>query len=176
MTQYYIYWHPGEEKPKKTPENAEFSTAGGPSLKSYVKSKDWECESYRYPVTEEEYRAHCYCQAHDITIPEGEKVTGFRHPNRSEWFLTTSGNVCQHNNELWCGSRVPILESIWITPTDNDARRRPMVQVRFNETIAWEDRILVAVVAGLFYVMKKEHNGVEAWSLCRMKREEEDNA
>ncbi len=158
-TQRYLYWHPA-------PDDVEFLDG----------------TFYRWTVTEAEWRTHHYCQAYDITVPEGWRVVGFREPKNSESFLNECGEaVILPMGEGACFDclkydRKPILERVeeWSTPTDEDAKRRPAVQVQNYDDDAdtWEEATLLAVVkSGAPYVVMSERGYVTAFGKCQMKKE-----
>ncbi len=170
--QRYIYWHPGEEKPTRAPSECEALDMYNKQWQlSLTNPKDWGPWPRRWPVTEAEYRTHCYCQAYGIiTIPEGWRVVDFRLPNFGESWMTFSGNVDDECNY----SPRPILERIeeWIVPTDEDAQRRPIVQVWDFSPNAYANLILVGVTtAGRFLTFTADKSSYASWNFCRMKKE-----
>ena len=64
-------------------------------------------------------------------------------------------------------------EEEWVTPTDEDARHRPMVQVRYCDGDWQEARLLaVTVDAFPFLVIKANEQTRDSYYFCRMKASE----
>jgi len=170
-TQRYLYWHPGEEKPKAVPLGLQHLTAQGTWDTFDSDLCGWVTNTRRWPVTEAEYRTYHYCRAYNIayniTIPKGWRVVDFKAAV-GHWFLDLGGNAFNGSS---CGVMVPILERIeeWIIPTDEDAKRRPMVQVRDDEDQEWIAATLYGVCNDQFITNPTKCGMV--WSQCRMKKE-----
>ena len=168
--QFYLYWHPGETKPEKTTENAEFLESGGWDKTGKIHTVDqWANDTYRWPVTEAEWRTHMYCQAYGINVPEGWRMVNFRKSTDGDSRLSPDGNV-----EAICSCfSYPLLERIeeWVTPTDEDAKRRPQVQVSSDESYD-KEMTLVAVTHGIHpFVCINGRGESMNWKHCRMKKE-----
>jgi hypothetical protein len=168
-TQRYLYWHPGEPTPEKTPKGAEaFDSEECEWHTESAASVSW-CWPTRWPVTEAEWLAHHYCQAYGITVPEGWRVVDFGSPRDAH--LLPDGCI---GGGYSANYQVPILERIeeWITPTDEDAKRRPQVQVR-NADGAWESAILLGVddCIAPFVARPYRVNKTLFYEKCRMKKE-----
>jgi hypothetical protein len=165
----YMYWRPGEEKPKTMPKGVEYLDYfrnWQPDSSACVES-GWITDARRWPVTEAEYRTHCYCEAYGIAIPEGWRVVDFRSPAIGEAWLTCGGDV---DDECTYSPR-PILERIeeWIIPTDEDAKQRPRVQVWDDNGKKWIEATLYGVCDDQFITNPMNYGMV--WSQCRIKKE-----
>ena len=68
-----------------------------------------ECYTYRYPVTEAEYKAHHWCIAHATKILEGFEVIGFgiHAKEQGAFLMATNGNAMECGRSL--GVEAPIL-------------------------------------------------------------------
>ncbi len=169
--QRYIYWHPGEPKPGKTPKNLQVRDADENEW-CYSSAPDdvefLDGTFYRWPVTEAEWRTHHYCQAYGIKVPEGWRVVDFRLGKDSEQHLWEDGTIAGVIHAT--ASKYPILERIeeWITPTDEDAKRRPKVQVKTNHG-EWIQKTLVAVMSDANFPYLSIDGS--CWADCRMKKE-----
>jgi hypothetical protein len=95
--QCYIVILPGVELPNEVPSSLEYysfrddewvSKHGNKVLTIY--------DTYRYPVTEAEYRAHHWCIAHGVSVPEDYKVVGFCHASDTDSWLAVDGEVVKH--------------------------------------------------------------------------------
>lgn len=172
----YLYWNPDTPKPETLPQGCEFL------VQTHIGSH-WSCETYgpatwtdrtrRWPVEDHVYFAHHYCLAFGISIPQGYEVTGFRIATcHDPYHLTIYGRVEPQDS----GFSVPILrriepKKVYKTPTDEDAKLRPTVEVRVvhNDEEYWQQKTLLAVTAGNFpFVTQCEDGGIETWSKCRM--------
>jgi hypothetical protein len=120
--QCYIVILPGVELPNEVPSSLEYysfrddewvSKHGNKVLTIY--------DTYRYPVTEAEYRSHHWCIAHGVSVPDGYEVVGFGKPKWGEYYFTSyaSRNVTQKFNEITLGYRGPILRKKACEHKDN---------------------------------------------------------
>jgi len=174
--QFYMYWHPGDQRPEKMPEESEYyacsewhTDVGNPNI-------GWLDLTRRWSVPEHVYRAHMFCETFGITVPEGYEVTGFRLPVFGETYLSSSGSAmpCTVDGLM---QRRPILRGIKLgtgyrTPTDEDALRRPTVEVRDDDREEWRERTLLAVVpseSGSPFIATSEFGCATIWHQCRMK-------
>jgi hypothetical protein len=90
------------------------------------------------------------------------------------WYHRYSyGSACELSAE-------PIEE--WITPTDEDAKSRPTVQVRDSADLAWVERELIAVTTATtgvrpntyvdhYITFAGDKSRTQFWAQCRMKKE-----
>ena len=113
------------------------------------------------------------------TTPDGKQweVVEIRRPAKGESYISPSGHVrmCEALTNTY-----PIVHPIvpeWITPTDEHAKQRPMVEVRDAEENIWLPRRLVYVKdAGDKYrfvtVTKDASQTSCGWKLCRMRNPE----
>jgi hypothetical protein len=64
-------------------------------------------------------------------------------------------------------------EEEWVTPTDEDAKHRPMVQVRYGDG-DWQEARLLAVTVhdSPFLVIKANDQTRDSYYFCRMKASE----
>jgi hypothetical protein len=165
--QRYLYWHPGEPHPEKMPEKCEMLDEDIWKLSAKAPTS-WEFPR-RWPVTEAEWRTHHYCKAYGITVPDGWRVVGFGPVDPTRWYLSPYGAKTGHAQSFAC----PILERVeeWITPTDEDAKRRPVVQVSnivlHTEDHNWVTKTLIAVTSGDEYLC----DDGKRWRYCQMKKE-----
>ena len=179
---YYLYWHPGDQRPEKMPEESEYyeygewhTDVGNPNI-------GWLDLTRRWPVPEHAYRAHMFCETFGIKVPEGYEVTGFRASIRGETYLTVYGNVVCCAVDRY-GQPHPILrkiksDTVYRTPTDEDARSRPQVEVRDADSEKWRPATLLAVretqlssqdIDGDYTFVTARDASVEFWHQCRMK-------
>lgn len=146
--QKYMYWHPGQPKPEKMPEGCEVNTTPNTWNSENAIPAVWCCAARRWPVSEHVWRAHHYCEAYGITVPEGYEVIGFRVPDPHELYLERNGKAIASFGD-GCAA-YPILRKIeqptrYRTPTDEDAKLRPQVEVRNCHDDKWHRITLVAV-------------------------------
>jgi hypothetical protein len=111
-----------------------------------------------------------------IKLTPGWRLLDFRNPVGGETYLTSTGyQVTKAKFDTSFTTAAPILERIeeWVTPTDEDSKHRPMVQVRDSQRNGWSlvELELVAVVGSLFHC--KDNGGLVARNYCRMKKEVE---
>ena len=113
--QCYIVWVPGMETLDKLPDGCQVrSERRGMWVADTCNPRQWVIGTYRYPVTETEYKTHHWCIAHDVNVPDGYEVVGFGKPKLSEYYFTSyvSSNVTQKFNEITLGYKGPILRKI----------------------------------------------------------------
>jgi len=172
--QFYLYWHPCDQRPEKIPEGCE-----------YCEGVEWHADAgypwldftRRWPVPEHIYRAHMFCEAYGISIPAGYEVIDFRKPQQGEIVLSRCGEAYTEGGIHSWDNRYPILHKIeptvtYRTPTDEDALRRPTVEVRDDDSKEWLERTLVAVVpseSGSPFIATNESGCATVWHQCRMK-------
>jgi hypothetical protein len=166
-TQRYLYWLPGEPTPEKTPEKCEMLDED--TWLPNKKEPAYWLVARRWPVTEAEWRTHHYCQAYGVIVPEGWRVVDFGSPRDAH--LLPDGSIGGGYSAEY---QVPILDRIaeWMTPTDEDAKRRPQVQVR-NADGAWESAILLGVEDCIapFVARPYRVNKTLFYEKCRMKKD-----
>ena len=170
IEQHYLYWHPGLPKPKHVPEGCEYYAYEEWHKEDKNSNTGWLDRTRRWPVPEHVYRAHNFCEAFRIKVPEGYEVTDFRYPKLCETYLTEDGT------DMCCGSntflhRRPILRMVvppvtYRTPTDEDAKLRPQVEVRNTDQQDWTPAILYGVLRPGPNQFLTDFG---AWSQCRMK-------
>jgi len=128
------------------------------------------------------WRASKFCEAFDIQIPDEYEVTSFRAPVHGETFLTVYGNVTLCTVDRY-GQPHPILRRIGLpvtyrTPTDEDARIRPTVEVRDTDIEEWRPATLLAVqesqlsergIESDYTFVTLRAKTIEFWNQCRMK-------
>jgi hypothetical protein len=166
--QKYMYWHPGLPKPEKMPELCEMVKIFGQWQMSSLHPDQWETSTRRWPVPEHVYHAHHYCLSFGITVPEGYEVIDWRIPHVDDWYMERNGQAYP-----WCGGDCvahPILRRIspqkrYITPTDEDAKLRPQVEVRAVDE-SWVSATLLAVIKEWYITIDK--GGVTWWKECRI--------
>ena len=136
----------------------------------YFFDRDGDCCVRSWPIPEHEALTELYCQLHGIRIPDGWEVVGFGNRLESEdhGFLSRSGGYISDGD--WAGTKRPIIrrrepEFAWVTPTDDDAKVRPEVELMVLGKLI--TRTLVYVNEGQTMFMMSD--GSE-WTGCRMKR------
>jgi hypothetical protein len=126
--------------------------------------------TYRKPVTDAEYRAHHGMLVWPCDCPEGYRVTAFGIPTPDSITLSALGTIRTGRDNY---SVCPILEKIepeieWVTPTDEDARHRPWVEVCDHqeqlELGHGRKAKLLGVAHEGFFVTKTG----SSWMFCRM--------
>jgi hypothetical protein len=179
MTIYCEYWHEGQPKPKTLPEGCEYQTREGTFSPEENNPEDWyvlprSLAVRRWPVPEHIWRANRYCECYGISIPEGYEVIGFGSPSKaSEAYLNTLGRVIDPRIAGWnYQQRYPILRKIepekkHVTPTDEDAKSRPTVEVS-RDSDYWTTVTLVAVRKGNYPFLTLDDG---SWEFCRMEVE-----
>jgi hypothetical protein len=99
--QCYIVIAPGMELLKEVPAGVQFYNHG--TYRWELRDDDWggltDVDTYRYPVTEAVYKAHHWCIAHGVGVPDGYEVVGFykyygRDRMKGLFGLVPSGEVC----------------------------------------------------------------------------------
>lgn len=112
------------------------------------------------------------------TTPDGKQweVVDVRKPTHGESFVTAYGKVeqfCYSMSELVRPIVRPIVPE-WITPTDEDAKQRPMVEVRDRETDRWQAGQLLAVIHREmpFIAFITKTKVAAGWGYCRMRNPE----
>jgi hypothetical protein len=132
-------------------------------------------------VTEAEYRAHHGMKAWPCKCPAGYEVVDFRHPECGEMYLDPYGEVSESilMNKLLIFPilRKRKLEIEWVTPTDEDARHRPMCTFfgMYWEHEMWKstteehgpDRLLGVIDHYICDKMYVDGYG-RSWKNCRM--------
>jgi len=100
--QHYLTWVPGEHKPKKRPDGSQVWWYGQwQASETFVEL--WKYNIRRWPVSEAEHRAHYYCLAHEIKIPEGYEVVKFgKSTAPGEKFVLGSGHPIVRKIEEKC--------------------------------------------------------------------------
>jgi len=110
---YYIVLVPGMRYPDEIPKGLEYINT---DVKRWRVRNIGGCftsmDTYRYPVTETEYKAHHWSIAHDVIIPEGYDVADFAYPGDkgtgAQW-LSSDGRVCTEGENLYPTGQCPIL-------------------------------------------------------------------
>ena len=98
--QCYIVIAPGMERPEDAPERVEyFNTHSNQWTQRTFSGTLGKYDTYRYPVSEAVYKAHHWCIAYGVEVPEGYEVVGFykyygRDRMKGLFGLVPSGEVC----------------------------------------------------------------------------------
>jgi hypothetical protein len=88
-----------------------------------------------------------YCRAFGVTIPDGYEVVDFAdHIKCNHFALLYDGSLWKSWVFSGMKHQMPILrktkrkttETVWVTPTDDDARMRPRVQVKWYDSTEWD--------------------------------------
>ena len=174
--QFYMYWHPGLLWPDEIPNGCEYCEDGEWHTDVGDPNIVWLDHTRRWPVPEHVYRAHKFCEAYGIPIPDGYEVIAFRKPQQGEIVLSRCGEAYTEGGIHSWDNRYPILHKIeptvtYRTPTDEDALRRPTVEVRDYDREEWRERTLVAVASsecGSPFIATSESGCATSWHQCRM--------
>ena len=115
----------------------------------------------------------------DLPEIEGfEDTFEFRAPIRGE-YIRGSGSPSFHystkvpenmtKNPRWILRK----SQEWVTPTDEDAKGRPEVEVKIQHSHPWrrEEEYLLAVSDAETYFTIDKDGSVTEWEICRMKKE-----
>jgi hypothetical protein len=87
---------------------------------------------------------------------------------------TAGGSVFHCSNGAQWRKKQSVVE--WVEPTDEDAKKRPQVQVRNSDKDSWSP-ITVTLIAvkektlsNRFVTLAKDGTGIASWERCRMKK------
>ena len=166
---YYEYWDEDDDKrPKEIPKNCE-TFYGGCWEKELHLTVRWR-NPRRWPVPEYVWRTNRYCEAFGISVPDGYEIIGFGVVRRAkEYFLSHFGKA----HRCAIAHPQPVLNKIdeWITPIDDEAKLRPVCEVR-NVDEDWNvnNYILLAYYDG-FYVVYNDQD-ITTWDECRVEKSE----
>jgi hypothetical protein len=101
----------------------------------------------------------------------GEEI----HQLNGEWYHIRWSSLSCANTVRWGGVDVvlkakPIEDEEWVTPTDEDAKRRPQVQVKQDGE--WIDGGTLIFVAGDSFACVDKRGALSTWFVdCRMRKE-----
>lgn len=147
---FYEYWT-GENTPSESPKDCEKKFSNNCNwLPTQTPIDRWDCDNYRWPVPEYIWRTNRYCEAFSIDLKDPKyseyEVVGFGHELKTgECFLNESGIISTYPTSGF----KPILrkKEEWITPTDEDAKLRPICEMWDFRANKWVecDRKLVFV-------------------------------
>lgn len=112
----------------------------------------------------------------DLPNVEGfEDTFEFRHPREKEYFRDHKRFEIARQTGIDCNFALRWIlrkKQEWVTPTDEDAKGRPWVQVKNIGLHDWVDRLLIAVDHdGTFATIGESGSIQTGWSECRMKKE-----
>ena len=171
--QWWRYWVHGDERPEPIPDK----------MVRVIPSLGFSENMYRWPIPEHEALTELYCQLHGISVPDGWEAVGFGDVAGNRYltvrglqFDATRYSVGEKHNAPILRRKEPEFE--WVTPTDDDAKGRPEVEVCYTSEPVWHGGYkLISVVesnAGnaMYFVhnydIKRDYGNCVGF--CRMKR------
>lgn len=110
------------------------------------------------------------------TVEPWEKKK-YKKPSCAKYWDDRYNRFSRVSDDVWfCDANIYIVpenfefEEEWVTPTDEDAKRRPKVEVRDNDNDVWHTpHTLLAVHNEMFIAMNDTNGHVYTWPCCRMK-------